>query len=81
VHGATEKQLLLATLVPQPWRFEPGARVGGVFVCFPHGESGPGQAGDQAWAAAFVGEETAVVQAGPARPMSRACWRCVRERR
>jgi deoxyribonuclease V len=57
-----EEQLLLATLVPEPWLFEPGVRVGGVFVCFPRGESGPGQAGDQAWAAACVGEETAVVQ-------------------
>jgi deoxyribonuclease V len=56
-----EEQLLLATLVPEPWLFEPGARVGGVFVCFPRGESGPGQTGDQAWAAASVGEETAVV--------------------
>jgi deoxyribonuclease V len=57
-----EEQLLLATLAPEPWLFEPGARVGGVFVCFPRGESGPGQAGDEAWAAACVGEETAVVQ-------------------
>jgi deoxyribonuclease V len=57
-----EEQLLLATLVPEPWLFEPSARIGGVFVCFPRGESGPGQAGDQAWAAACVGEETAVVQ-------------------
>jgi deoxyribonuclease V len=56
-----EEQLLLATLAPEPWLFEPGARVGGVFVCFPRGESGPGQTGDPAWAAACVGEETAVV--------------------
>jgi deoxyribonuclease V len=57
-----EEQLLLATLVPEPWLFEPDARVGGVFVCFPRGESGPGQAGDQAWAATCVGDEIAVVQ-------------------
>jgi deoxyribonuclease V len=56
-----EEQLLLATLVPEPWLFEPSARVGGVFVCFPRGPSGAGQAGDPAWAAACVGEETVVV--------------------
>jgi deoxyribonuclease V len=56
-----EEQLLLATLVPQPWLPEPDARVGGVFVCFPRGKSGPGREGDQAWAAACVGEETVVV--------------------
>jgi deoxyribonuclease V len=57
-----EEQLLLATLVPAPWLFEPSARVGGVFVCFARGESGPGRAGDPAWAAASVGEEAVVVQ-------------------
>jgi deoxyribonuclease V len=56
-----EEQLLLATLQPAPWLVEPGARVGGVFVCFARGKSGPGQAGDPAWAAACVGNETAVV--------------------
>ena len=56
-----EEQLLLATLVPEPWLPEPDARVGGVFVCFPRGKSGRGHEGDQAWAAACVGEETAVV--------------------
>ncbi len=61
-----EEQLLLATLVPEPWLFEPSARVGGVFVCFPRGKSGAGQAGDRAWAAACAGKETVVVpgQAG-----------------
>jgi deoxyribonuclease V len=56
-----EEQLLLATLVPEPWLPEPDARVGGVFVCFPRGKSGPGHEGDPAWAAACVGEETVVV--------------------
>jgi deoxyribonuclease V len=55
------EQLLLATLLPEPWLFEPSARVGGVFVCFPRGKSGAGRAGDPAWAAACVGAETAVV--------------------
>jgi deoxyribonuclease V len=52
--------------VPEPWLFEPSARVGGVFVCFPRGKSGPGEAGDPAWAAVCVDEETVVLtgQAG-----------------
>jgi deoxyribonuclease V len=47
-----EEQERLAVLEPAPWRFEAGARIGGVFVCSVRGESGPGQAGDRAWAAA-----------------------------
>jgi deoxyribonuclease V len=57
-----EEQLLLATLVPEPWLFEPSARIGGVFVCFPRGKSGAGQTGDPAWAAACVGAETVAVR-------------------
>jgi deoxyribonuclease V len=57
-----EEQELLATLVPETWPFEPGARIGGVFVCFARGMSGPGETGDPAWAAASLDEETAVVQ-------------------
>jgi deoxyribonuclease V len=49
-----EEQLRLSALEPVPWRFEPNARIGGVFVCYARGESGPGQAGDRAWAAADV---------------------------
>jgi deoxyribonuclease V len=56
-----EEQLRLAALELEPWRFEPGARVGGVFVCFARGGSGPGRVGDPAWAAACVGDEAAVV--------------------
>jgi deoxyribonuclease V len=56
-----EEQLRLAALDPPSWRFEPGARVGGVFVCFARGGSGPGRAGDLAWAAACVDEESVVV--------------------
>ncbi len=56
-----EEQLLLATLEPAPWVFGPGARIGGVFVCFARGASGPGHTGDPAWAAASVGRETVVV--------------------
>jgi deoxyribonuclease V len=57
-----EEQLRLGTLETPPWRFEPGARVGGCFVCFPRGPSGPGRAGDPAWAAAAVGSESAVAE-------------------
>src|SRR5512133_1297191 len=56
-----EEQLRLAALEHEPWRFEPGARVGGVFVCFARGGTGPGHAGDPAWAATCVGEESVVV--------------------
>jgi len=57
-----EEQLRLGTLDPPPWQFTPEARVGGVFVCFARGGSGPGSAGDPAWAAATVGDETVVVR-------------------
>jgi deoxyribonuclease V len=57
-----EAQLRLAALEPHPWRFEPGARVGGVFVCFARGGTGPGHAGDPAWAAAYVGGESVIVR-------------------
>jgi deoxyribonuclease V len=61
-----EEQLRLGALEPAPWHFDPRARIGGVFVCFPRGPSGPGGAGDPAWAAASVEDETVVVsgQAG-----------------
>jgi deoxyribonuclease V len=55
------EQRRLAALDPPPWHFEPGARVGGVFVCFARGGTGPGHAGDPAWAAACVGGECVVV--------------------
>jgi deoxyribonuclease V len=38
-----EEQLRLGALEPPPWRFQPGLRIGGVFVCY---------AGERAWAAA-----------------------------
>jgi deoxyribonuclease V len=56
-----EEQGRLAALQPAPWLFDSNAEVGGVFVCFARGESGPGRAGDPAWAAASVGGDTAVV--------------------
>jgi deoxyribonuclease V len=56
-----EEQSRLAALGPATWRFEPDAQIGGVFVCFARGKSGPGQAGDPAWTAACVGRGTAVL--------------------
>jgi deoxyribonuclease V len=61
-----EEQRRLAALDPPLWRFEPGERIGGVFVCFARGSSGRGRAGERAWAAARAGGSAAVVsgQAG-----------------
>ena len=56
-----EEQQRLSTLEAPSWRFDPGARVGAVFVSFQRGGSGPGNAGDAAWAAACVDDETVVV--------------------
>lgn len=47
----------LALAAPDPWRPGPGPwRVGGVFVCFGRGGSGPGSRGDPGWAGAAVME-------------------------
>jgi deoxyribonuclease V len=56
-----EEQSRLAALEPTVWRFAPDATVGGVFVCYPRGQSGRGHAGDPAWVAACVGRATTVV--------------------
>jgi deoxyribonuclease V len=63
-----EEQLRLAALDPAPWSFEPDARIGAVFVCFTRGGSGPGRAGDRAWAAACAGRETVAVAGRAAAP-------------
>lgn len=64
----TAEQRRLAALAPTTWQFQPDASVGGVFVCFARGESGPGRTGDPAWAAAWAAGETSSVpgQAGAA---------------
>jgi deoxyribonuclease V len=54
---AWQEELARAT----PPRLETWNAVGGCFVCFPRGETGPGHAGDRAWAAASAGSETVVV--------------------
>jgi deoxyribonuclease V len=63
-----EEQLRLAALDPLPWRSSPAARIGAVFVCFARGGSGPGRAGDRAWAAACAGRETVAVAGRAAAP-------------
>jgi deoxyribonuclease V len=52
----------------EPWRPGPRPRIGGVFVCFPRGGSGPGTAGDAAWAAAACGAESSVVTGAAGAP-------------
>ena len=51
----------LAGRGPEAWL--PGARprIGGVFVCFPRGRSGPGEVDDPAWAAAVCTGRSSVV--------------------
>ena len=44
----------LAAAAPPVWTPSDGALVGGVWVTFPRGLSGPGAVGDRAWAAAVV---------------------------
>ena len=57
-----EEQSRLATRRPRGWRFEPDAKIGGVFVCFARGQSGAGSGGDPAWAAACAGRDTTLVR-------------------
>ncbi len=55
-------QLELAAALPPPWRPGAGACIGGCFVCFERGQSGPGHAGDRAWAAAATARDLTVVE-------------------
>ena len=64
----TEEQLRLAALDPLPWLSRPAAGIGAVFVCFARGGSGPGRAGDPAWAAACAGHEAVAVAGRAAAP-------------
>ena len=59
----------LATAAPTRWQPEGEVRIGGCWVCFPRGLSGPGATGDRAWATAvtMTGEQTvaeAVIEGG-----------------
>jgi deoxyribonuclease V len=55
-------------LTPPAWRYDPEARIGGVFVCFTRGKSGSGEAGDPAWAAASVDSVTTAVTGAAGAP-------------
>jgi deoxyribonuclease V len=46
-------------VAPSPWHLRDGVRIGGCFVCFERGPSGPGRAGDRGWAAAAVDGDVA----------------------
>jgi deoxyribonuclease V len=57
---ATQEELAQAT--PEPWHLPEGpVLLGGCWVCFPRGLTGPGGAGDRAWAAAVVLRDNRVV--------------------
>jgi deoxyribonuclease V len=53
-------QHALGSASQPPWRPGERIRVGGCFVCFERGRSGPGRAGDRGWAAAALGADVAV---------------------
>jgi deoxyribonuclease V len=55
-----EEQRRLAAAHPPQWRAHAGDVVGGCFVCFPRGLSGPGAAGDPGWAGAALVDAIAV---------------------
>jgi deoxyribonuclease V len=63
-----DEQTALGTDAPPPWQAEPGFVAGGCFVCFERGPSGPGRAGDRAWAAASVAESTAAIRGAAGAP-------------
>lgn len=49
------RQQQLASQTSKPWTYEPGkAVIGGCWVCFPRGLTGPGTDHDQAWSAAVI---------------------------
>jgi deoxyribonuclease V len=66
----------LATSVAEPWT-PPAAgriRVAGCWVCFPRGLSGPGAAGDPAWAAAVLVSGEAVLERVVVEGVARAAY-------
>jgi deoxyribonuclease V len=56
-----EEQSRLGAPRRTAWRFDPDAKVGGVFLCFARGKRGAGRTGDPGWAAACAGRGTTVV--------------------
>jgi deoxyribonuclease V len=72
-------QEALARAEPPPWRTEGLPRsLGGCFVCFVRGPSGPGAAGDRGWAGAAAGR-TVVAVTGSARAAYEAGLLALRE--
>ena len=61
VDELVEEQLALAEEAPKPWEPEVGFLTAGCFVCFERGPTGPGRAGDAAWAAAAAAEDTVTI--------------------
>jgi deoxyribonuclease V len=62
------RQRELASATPPPWSgpWSPpgtGLRLGGCWVCFPRGLTGPGAAGDPAWTAAVLMSEGRLLEA------------------
>lgn len=57
-----ELQLELAAEAPPLWRVTGTEKIGGCFLCFPRGSSGPGQAGDRGWAAAALGDTSVWIE-------------------
>ncbi|MGH3412243.1 MAG: endonuclease V [Marmoricola sp.] len=56
------RQRMLAGRHPEPWRpATEGPLLGGCWVCFPRGLTGPGDVGDPAWVAAVVMRSGSVV--------------------
>lgn len=72
-----ELQARLAAATAAPWSPPPprGLLVAGVFVTFPTGASGPGHAGDAAWAAAATERDGAPVEEVVARGVAGAPYR------
>jgi deoxyribonuclease V len=60
-------QIALATARPPSWH-PASSRIGGCFITFERGPSGPGRAGDRAWAAAALGPHMAVVAGAAGAP-------------
>jgi deoxyribonuclease V len=56
-----EEQSALGEEAPKAWEPGPAFVAGGCFVCFERGPSGPGGAGDRAWAAAAAADLTAAI--------------------
>jgi hypothetical protein len=75
-----EEQPRLGALHPPPWQFAPGARVGGVFVCFVRGGSGPGASPTRPGRPPRSGRGGSSRRDERVHRTSRGCSRCARAR-